>query len=91
MFKPYDVQITIKSMTEGKCDQGHKPGDTWLITKNKTPGDMCFGAFEACYASLSVLRCGGQQYWDEDKDVSYVSCPDPKRRLIFEIKRLRRD
>lgn len=89
MAKQYDVQITIKSVTKSKCSQGFKPGDTWLIKEDKTPGGMCLGAFEAAYSSLRVLRCGGEQYWDKDKDVSYVSCPDPEVQLIYELKRLR--
>ncbi len=91
MATGYNVQITIKSVTKGECSQGFKPGDTWLIKENKTPGGMCLGAFNAIFPALQVFRTGGEQHWDEDKDVTCVSCPDPKHQLIFELKRLRED
>ncbi len=90
MSKQYDIQVTIKSVTKGECPQEFKPGDTWLI-QGKTPGGMCFGAFDAMSPMLRVFRLGGEQPWDEDRDVTYISCPDAKHQLIYELKRLRED
>jgi len=87
--KDYTVQITITEVIKGKCEQGFKPGDTWLIEKNLTPGSFCMNAFcQAVYPALRTFRYGGEQRWDKDKNVTYVACPDLHHHVIFELRRL---
>ncbi len=93
MVKIYDVEITVHSITKRKCHAGHKVGDSWLCKKDKTPGGMCVGAFNAIIPSLRTLIHGGAHYWDQrsnpEGDISYVSCPDRNVQVVYELKRLR--
>lgn len=88
-MKVYKVQVTIKSI-EGECPQEFKVGQSWLID-GKTPAGMCMGAYNSISPAVRVFRFGGEHPWDEDKDVTYISCPDPKNRVIYELKRLREE
>jgi uncharacterized repeat protein (TIGR04076 family) len=90
MVKEYPVQVTVKSK-KGKCNQGMKPGDTWLIKEGKTPGGVCIYAWNCIYPVLRVFRHGGEHWWNPDKDVAHVSCSDPENQVIFEVKRLREE
>jgi len=89
MTVQYDCQVTVHSITKGECSQGFKVGDSWLINRGKTPGDMCDSAYFSVCRAIRTFRFGGEHPWDEDKDVTYVSCHDPKRFLIYEVRRLR--
>ena len=89
MSIPYKVNVTVHSVTKGQCPQGFKTGDSWLIENGKTPAGMCVGAYNSVAPAISTFSLGGELPWDEDKDVTYVSCPDPKHWVIYEVKRLR--
>ncbi len=91
MANIYEVEIAVKAITTGKCHAGHKVGDTWLCKRDKTPEGLCVGAFNAIIPQLRTLIQGGSHYWDNDSDVSYVSCPDRNVQVIYELKRLRSD
>ncbi len=86
----YDIKVTVVSVTIESCPQGFKVGDSWLIPDEKTPGGMCAGAYNSVASAVRVFRLGGEQPWDEDKDVTYVSCPDPEHWLVYEVRRLRK-
>lgn len=86
---PYNVRVTIESITKGKCPQGFKVGDSWLIEDGKTPGGMCAGAYNSVAPAIRLFRLGGEHPWDSDKDVTHVSCPDPEHWVIYEVTRLR--
>ncbi len=86
---PYKVKVTVHAVTENTCPQGFKQGDSWLIEDGKTPGGMCAGAYNSVAPAIRIFRLGGEHPWDSDKDVTYVSCPDPERILIYEVRRLR--
>ena len=86
---PHNVKVTILGVTKGECSQGFKAGDTWLIDKSQTPAGMCAGAYNSCYAAIRGFRFGAEQPWDEDKDVTVVSCPDPEHWVLYEVRRIR--
>lgn len=88
---PYRIRVTVKEVTKGECSQGFQAGDTWLIEDGKTPGGMCAGAYNSCASAIRVFRYGGEHSWNEDKDVTLVSCPDPEHWVIYEIRRLREE
>jgi uncharacterized repeat protein (TIGR04076 family) len=88
MLKGPKVKVTVDAVTKGRCPFGFKVGDSWLIEDGLTPGGMCPSAYNAVYSAIRVFRLGGSHPWDKDKDVNYVSCPDPKRMLVYEIRRL---
>ena len=84
----YSLQITVKSITKGKCSRQHQLGETWFINEGKTPEGICLTAFYTMFPAIRLLRLGGEHHWDKDRDVTYVSCPDHKHQVIFEVKRL---
>ncbi|MFC2068619.1 TIGR04076 family protein [Chloroflexota bacterium] len=89
MDKVYPVQVTVKSI-KGKCHERMKQGTTWLIKEGKTPNGVCIYAWNSIYPVVRVFRHGGEHWWNLDRDVSYVSCPDPENQVIYEVKRLRK-
>ncbi len=87
MKKTYKVQVKIKSI-EGKCPMKFKVGRTWVIDK-LTPGGMCQSAYQAIYSALRVFRFGGSHPWDKDKNTTYICCPDPENRVVYELRRIK--
>lgn len=85
----FKVKVTVHDVIKNKCAQGFKVGDSWLIADGKTPGGMCAGAYNSIAPAIRLFRLGGEQPWDKDKDVTYVSCPDPECILVYEVRRLR--
>jgi uncharacterized repeat protein (TIGR04076 family) len=82
------VLITIKEIQgTGKCPQGFKKGDAWLIEKNLTPANFCMSAFGSIYPTIRTMRYGGEHPWG-DTDVTATGCPDFHNTVVFEIKRL---
>jgi uncharacterized repeat protein (TIGR04076 family) len=86
---PYKIKVTVHEVIRKKCPQGFKVGDSWLLEDGKTPGGMCAGAYNSLSPAIRLFRLGGEHPWDKDKDVTYISCPDPESILVYEIKRLR--
>lgn len=85
----YKIKVTVHEVIRKKCPQGFKVGDSWLLEDGKTPGGMCAGAYNSLSPAIRLFRLGGEHPWDKDKDVTYISCPDPESILVYEIKRLR--
>jgi len=83
----YEVLATVISQ-KGRCEAGHKVGDTFTIA-DKTPPGMCTWAFFALFPAVSAMQFGGSFPWEEDKDKTTVACPDPTNPVVFELKRLR--
>ena len=91
---PYEVRVRVHSVSEGECPQGFKVGDSWtiksgLIAGGKTPGGMCVSAYQVVGPVIRDFRFGAEHPYDDDKDITYISCPDPNRRVIYEIRRIR--
>ncbi len=81
------VKAKVISAT-GKCEAGHKVGDTYTIG-NLTPQRMCTWAFYTLFPFVSALQAGGVFPWEKDSDSCTVACPDPSNPVVFELKRLR--
>ena len=88
MAEMYSVAIKVLSQ-KGTCNAGHKVGDEWTIGE-KTPGGICFSAFNALFPSAQVLMCGGSFPWTTDPDMTAVACPDALNPVVFELRRLRK-
>ena len=86
---PYKIKVSVLRVTNGECSRGFKAGDSWLIEDGKTPGGMCSSAYHAVAPAIRTFRLGGEHPWDEDKDVTRISCPDLEHWVIYEVKRLR--
>ena len=49
------IKVTVHEVTKGKCPQGFKKGDSWLIPDGKTPGGMCAGAYNSVAPAIRTL------------------------------------
>lgn len=75
------VKLTVLSC-KGKCSQGHKPGDSWLM-ENKTAGGICFSAFCSLLPWIQALRFDAQMPWDVE-----VACPDPENQVVIKVEKV---
>lgn len=82
-FKP--IRITIVSQ-KGKCTQGYKVGDSWLLDELKTPNGMCENAYHSLFQYIRAFRFGATHPWDKEKGIMSIACPDPARRLVYELR-----
>ena len=73
MTEIYDVAVRVISQ-EGTCEQGHKVGDEWVITRT-TPAGLCLSAFHSLYPAARVLKHGGSFPWSSDPDAAQIACP----------------
>lgn len=85
-----DVKVTVHSMIKGECPQGFKVGDSWTIDSGKTPSGMCASAYYAVFPFIRAFRFGGEVPWSDDKNVAHVLCPDAKRGVVYEVKKISR-
>ena len=83
--KPNSIRVTVAAAA-GKCPQGFKVGDTWLIADGKTPAGMCAAAYVSIYGYIRVYRFGGTYPWDKKPGVIQVACPDATQRLEYEVR-----
>ena len=61
---------------------------TWSYLLRWIAG-MCAAAYHSVAPAIRTFRLGGEHPWDEDKDISYVLCPDAQVGVTYEVKRLR--
>ncbi len=87
MAGPFKVKLKVSSV-QGRCSAGHRVGESWTL-ETKTPEGICVGAFQSLQSAYRVMRFGGELPWCEDKDVTYVACPDAAHPVVFEVRRLR--
>ena len=87
MAERYKVKVTIHSEVRGACPDGFQVGDSWLIDADKTPDGMCDLAYNMLFPIIRAFRMGAQSA-GADKNVTYLQCPDSRRGLIYEIRRI---
>ena len=87
----YPICIKIVSK-EGTCLGGHNVGDEWLMKGRKdgwkTPSGICMFAYDVLSPCIQMMMFGGYYPWTSNPDVWQAPCPDPKNRVIFELRRL---
>lgn len=87
---PYDIEVTVKKV-QGTCSFGCKVGDRVYFEGPKIKeGDMCASALMATLPRIFAMRFGAEFPWTKDKDVDYMTCPDPENPVTFEIRRIRK-
>ena len=84
----HKVKVTVDSVTKGKCPRGFKESDSWMIQDNKTPGGMCAMSYHTFVPLIEAFMFGGEFPYGDNKDVVYMRCPDSKRELVYEIRKL---
>ena len=86
MPEGYDVSIKLIN-NQKPCHNGHKVGDEWLL-QDKTPGGICWAAYNSIFPFAIVLKHGGSFPWQTDPEVITASCPDREVVNVFEIRRI---
>lgn len=82
----FTIEATVKSI-KGKCGVGHEVGDKIVFDGLNVRGKICFSALLHLLPIIHGLAWGAEFPWDENKDTSVWSCPDPKNLVTFELKR----
>jgi uncharacterized repeat protein (TIGR04076 family) len=84
----HKVKVDVISQ-EGTCHQGHKVGDSWIVT-GKSPEGICLSALAAMYGKISYLQHDAKAPWQkEPKDETKCACPDAENPVVFKLTRLR--
>ena len=73
----------IKILEAGKCNFGHKIGDTFDYPEEK--GKICSAAWHTMYPYLCGLQFGASYPWEEDANIITLCCPDYKNPVVFKI------
>lgn len=68
----------------GRCSAGHRAGDRFIFTAEKTP-QMCPWALGALLAPAAVLLNGGRFSWAEPDEPTFWCCPDPTDTVVFRL------
>ncbi|MEW6724731.1 MAG: TIGR04076 family protein [Bacillota bacterium] len=76
------VRVTVLSQ-RGKCSQGHRVGDSWVIG-DKTEGGICFSAFCSLLPWVQMLRFDGKTAWEVE-----VPCPDWVNPVVFRLEKVK--
>ena len=82
----YDIKITCVG-GKGPCDIGIKPGREWLMD-DRTPGGMCSLVYNANFPVIWGMMNGASFPWQDDPEVTWVSCTNPKVNNVYEIRRM---
>lgn len=84
----FKIKVEVISQ-QGTCHQGHKVGDSWIVT-GKTPGGICCSAFAAMYGKISYLQRDSKALFQKEaEDESNCACPDAANPVVFKLTRLR--
>ncbi len=73
----------IKILEAGKCNFGHKKGDTFEYPEEK--GKICSAAWHTMYPYICGLQYGASYPWEKDANSIIVCCPDYKNPVVFKI------
>jgi uncharacterized repeat protein (TIGR04076 family) len=87
--KSFNVAIKVVSQN-GRCGQSHYVGENWLVV-DKSPGGICLSALASMLPILKVLHNTGEgTHANKDPDIAWVACPNAKRQVVFELRRVRK-
>jgi uncharacterized repeat protein (TIGR04076 family) len=83
----YKIIVTVKDM-KGKC-KAHKVGDTIEIVGAVMSAPICPVALMSFYHNIHAMKYGAVLPWAKDKDKIIQVCPDDKKQVTFEIRRVK--
>ncbi len=88
----YDLKVSVHTVT-GDCDMPMKKGDYFLLKGGKIfipEGKyFCLYALQSVLPLLPAKQRNIVEEGDWLPDLKYVSCPDPKGRVILKIEKCR--
>lgn len=70
---------------KGKCNAGHKKGDTLTIGCYDS-GGLCGFFYHDIFPSLSVMQFGGKYPWSSQDELT-LECPDRENAVTIRITR----
>lgn len=80
------VAEVIEVRGSGQCSAGHRVGDRFVFTVDRTPS-MCPWAMGALLAPAAVLLNGGSFPWAGGGEPTEWCCPDPTDTVVFRLAR----
>jgi len=84
----YDIILTVKEV-KGHCDAGHKVGDTIEWRGSGMKGHICPDLLHTLYPLAFAMKLGANLAFLRDKDRFDQRCPDPKNRVVIEVRRVK--
>ncbi len=83
----YKVVASITG-SEGRCDAGHKIGDSFEISCHN-PAGLCGWFYHDIFPSLQTFQFGGSLPW-WDGDTISLRCPDYQNLVTIKLERSKR-
>ena len=83
----YRVKATVTGV-KGKCNAGHREGDTFEISCHN-PAGLCGFFYHDLFPHLSAFQFGGNFPWWEG-DTIQLQCPDPNNLVSLKLERSKR-
>ncbi|MFC1533497.1 TIGR04076 family protein [Thermodesulfobacteriota bacterium] len=84
----YQIVATVIE-GKGKCNAGHKEGDTFEISCHN-PDGLCGFFYNSIFPSLQTFQFGGNLPWWEG-DTIHAECPDRYNLVTMKLERSKRD
>jgi len=84
----FKVVATITGVG-GKCNAGHREGDTFEISCHN-PAGLCGFFCHDIFPSLSTFQFGGSLPWWKG-DAIQLQCPDSENLVTMKLERMKRD
>ena len=84
--KMYDVKVKCLGGKKA-CDIGIQPGQEWICNE-RTPEGMCPLVYNANFPVIWAMMTGATFPWQQDPDVTYVSCTNPEVGNTYELRRI---
>ena len=85
----YRIVGTIKEV-KGRCNAGHKVGDTLELSGHNT-GGLCGFFYHDIFPYIIMLQFGGSypKEWTPNQDIIQLECMDRWNAVKIELKRIR--
>ena len=66
----------------------HKTGQEFILTGEKCPDGFCAWAYNDIYRDIIHLMKGGDYPWVGKKGVTFSSCTDGRKTVVFKLERI---
>ncbi len=83
----YRVTATVTGV-KGKCNAGHREGDSFEISCHD-PAGLCGFYYHNIFPDLQTFQFGGNLPWWQG-DVIDIACPDPVNLVTIRLQRSKR-